>query len=175
MIESGPRGGRRSWQQLVARWWNATPGYLKWVGGLLLGIVVRWLLAHLFPEHWERLSRPVIDPTMPIWLAVVAVIVVLVLERAIPELYRYLRPPAEMSGRPLLFGVRWAVPPEVDGVRGPYCPVDSSPLRGTLWSGDFSPTMWVCPSCRREYSTPEFSDIRREVERQIRTVARPTQ
>jgi hypothetical protein len=173
VIGLGKRGQRRAWQQQVVDRWNVTPGYLKWVGGLLLGILARWLIARLFPEHWERLSRPLIDPRMPIWLAVVAVIAVLVLERAIPELYRQLRPRTEQTRLQSLFGVRWAVPPEVDAVQGPFCPVCSVPLRGTLWSGDFSPTMWVCPSCTREFATPEYPDIRREVERHFGTVNQP--
>jgi len=57
-------------------------------------------------------------------------------------------------------------------VQGPYCAVCPTLLRGTLWSGDSSPTLWVCPSCAREFSTPEFPDIRREAERQLGSVHR---
>lgn len=167
MTGFGKLGLSRLWQEQVIGRWNRTPGYLKWLGGLLLGITARWLIARLFPEHWERFSRPLIEPQMPVWLAVIGVIVVLILERAIPGIYRGVRAqPPQPRLRPL-FGVVWSVPPDVDEVRGPYCPTDSSPLRGTLWTGDFSPTMWICPTCGRQYATPEFPDIRREVERQL--------
>lgn len=171
MIGRGIRSRTSIWQRVIDRW-NTTPGYLKWVGGLLLGIVARWLIAHLFPEHWERFSRPLIDPQMPIWLAVVAVIVVLILERAVPGLYHELRPQSEQARLQTLYGVRWAAPPDVDSVQGPYCVDHDVLLRGTLWSGDFSPTMWVCPSCRREFATPEFPDIRREAERYFNSARR---
>jgi hypothetical protein len=155
------------WQWVVARW-NRTPGYLKWLGGLLLGAIARLVFARLDPERWESLSRRVLDPTMPIWLAVLVLAAVLLLERIVPPLYRHLR--AAGSGQlPLrtLFGVRWATPPDVDRVQGPFCTTCTARLRGTLWSGDASPTLWLCPSCGREFSTPEFPDISREVDRQL--------
>ena len=148
--------------------WNQTPGYLKWLGGILLGALVRLVFARLFPERWERLSHHLFAPTMPIWLAVVGLVAVLVLERIVPLLYRRLRA-ARTEGTRLrtLFGVRWATPPEVDHVQGPYCTVCTTRLRGTLWSGDASPTLWTCPSCGREFATPEFADITREAERRL--------
>lgn len=162
-------GGRAGsvWEWITARW-NETPGYLKWLGGIVLGALLRFVFARLFPESWERLEHRVLDPTMPIWLAVVILAAVLVLERAIPPLYRRARAAREgqMRLRPL-FGVRWAVPPDVEAVQGPYCASCVTRLRGTLWSGDASPTLWVCPSCGREFTTPEFPDIVREAERQL--------
>jgi hypothetical protein len=159
---------RTGWWHAVSDRWNRTPGYLKWLGGILLGAAVRLIFARLFPEHWERLTHRVLDPTMPIWLAAVALLAVLVLERVVPPLYRQFRAARgeRLRLRPL-FGVRWATPPDVDRVQGPYCTSCASRLRGTLWSGDASPTLWTCPSCNREFSTPEFSDICREVERQL--------
>lgn len=167
MIVSRKRGrgtDRRDW---LVDLWNRTPGYLKWAGGILLGALVRVVAGRLFPEHWERLSHPVLAPKIPVWLAVVAIITVLVLERSVPPVWRRVRSRAEQTRLRTLFGVRWATPPEVARVQGPYCAVCTTLLRGTLWSGDFSPTLWTCPSCGREYSTPEFPDIRREVERQV--------
>ena len=167
-----PRSRKQSragaWWQWATDRWNHTPGYLKWLGGILLGALVRLVFARLFPERWERLSHQLFDPTMPIWLAVVGLAVVLVLERTLPALYRRLRA-ARTKGTRLrtLFGVRWATPPEVDHVQGPYCTVCTTRLRGTLWSGDASPTLWTCPSCGREFTTPEFPDITREAERRL--------
>src|SRR5918912_747985 len=102
------------------------------------------------------------------WLGVAGLVVVLVLERVVPLLYRRLRA-ARTEGTRLrtLFGVRWATPPEVDHVQGPYCTVCTTRLRGTLWSGDASPTLWTCPSCGREFTTPEFPDITREAEQRL--------
>jgi hypothetical protein len=154
------------WGRLVERW-SRTPGYLKWASGLLLGALVRVVLGALFPQHWERISHPLLDRTMPIWLAVVGLIVVLVLERALPVLYREVRSQGEQQKLRTLFGVRWATPPEVEEVQGPYCTIDPTLLRGILWSGDSSPTLWICPTCKREFSTPEFPDIRREAEQQL--------
>ena len=157
-----------AWWQWATDRWNHTPGYLKWLGGILLGALVRLVFARLFPERWERLSHQLFAPTIPIWLAVVGLVAVLVLERAVPALYRRLRA-ARTEGTRLrpLFGVRWATPPEVDHVQGPYCTVCTTRLRGTLWSGDASPTLWTCPSCGREFTTPEFPDITREAERRL--------
>ena len=154
-----------AWRWTIERW-NRTPGYLKWIGGILLGTVVRYLFAHLFPERWDQFEHRLLTPTIPIWLAVVVLVAVLALERAAPALYRRRRA-ARAGGvrlRPL-FGVRWAAPPDVDRVQGPYCAVCPARLRGTMWSGDASPTLWTCPSCGREFTTPEFSDITREAER----------
>jgi hypothetical protein len=167
-----PRSRKQSragaWWEWVTDRWNHTPGYLKWLGGILLGALLRLLFARLFPERWERLSHQLFDPTMPIWLAVVGLVAVLVLERVVPLLYRRFRA-ARTEGTRLrtLFGVRWATPPEVDHVQGPYCTVCTTRLRGTLWSGDASPTLWTCPSCGREFTTPEFPDITREAERRL--------
>lgn len=167
MIASSKRGrGTTRWEWVVDRW-NRTPGYLKWVGGILLGALVRVVAGRLFPEHWERISHPVLDPKMPIWLAVVAVISAVVLDRSLPPLWRRVRARGEETRLRTLFGVRWATPPHVQGVQGPYCAVCTTLLRGTLWSGDFSPTLWTCPTCGREYNTPEFQDIRREAERRL--------
>ena len=162
-----PRRAGALWQWATDRW-NHTPGYLKWLGGILLGALVRLAFARLFPERWERLEHQLFDPTMPVWLAVVGLVVVLVVERVVPALYRRLRA-ARTEGTRLrtLFGVRWATPPEVDHVQGPYCTVCTTRLRGTLWSGDASPTLWTCPSCGREFTTPEFPDITREAERRL--------
>ncbi|HKC76312.1 MAG TPA: hypothetical protein VKF37_19235, partial [Chloroflexota bacterium] len=44
------------WQWVTDRW-NHMPGYLKWLGGILLGALVRLIFARLFPERWERLSH----------------------------------------------------------------------------------------------------------------------
>lgn len=160
------------WHRITARW-NRTPGYLKWLGGLLLGALVRWAFARLFPESWDRLSHQLFDPTMPIWLAVVALAAFLALERLVPALYRHRRAShtRRMRLRPY-FGVRWATPPDVEQVQGPYCTTCTIRLRGTLWSGDASPTLWVCPACGREFSTPEFPDISREVERHLAGIDR---
>ncbi|HZS89591.1 MAG TPA: hypothetical protein VFE42_19130 [Chloroflexota bacterium] len=164
------RHHRRTWDWwlwVTARW-NRTPGYLKWLGGLLLGALVRWVFARLFPESWDRLSHQLFDPTMPIWLAVVAMAAILAAERVIPALFRRRAArTGQMRLRPC-FGVRWATPPYVERVQGPYCTACTTRLRGTLWSGDASPTLWTCPTCGREFSTPEFPDIVREVERQLR-------
>jgi hypothetical protein len=167
MILSDKQGRLGAWWQWVINRWNTTPGYLKWLGGILVGAIIRLLLERLFPESWQRISHTLFDPTMPIWLAVVGVIVVLILERAVPSLYRHLRTRGEPARLQPLFGVRWATPPHVDRVQGPYCTVCTVPLRGTLWSGDASPTLWRCPSCGREFSTPEFPDIREEAERRL--------
>jgi hypothetical protein len=156
-----------TWWQAVIDRWNRTPGYLKWALGILLGALVRLVFGALFPEHWERLSRPLLSPTMPIWLAVVGLILVLMLERALPPLYRHVHARRETMRLRPLFGVRWATPPDVPHVQGPYCTSCAVRLRGTLWSGDSSPTLWSCPSCGREFSTPEFPDITREAERQL--------
>jgi hypothetical protein len=156
------------WWQWATDRWNQTPGYLKWLGGILLGALVRLAFARLFPERWERLEHQLFDPTMPIWLAVVGLVAVLVAERAVPALYRRVRAArTEKTRLRTLFGVRWATPPEVDHVQGPYCTVCTTRLRGTLWSGDASPTLWTCPSCGREFTTPEFPDITREAERRL--------
>src|SRR5918911_417417 len=128
-----------AWWQWATDRWNHTPGYLKWLGGILLGALVRLVFARLFPERWERLEHQLFDPTIPVWLAVVGLVAVLVLERIVPLLYRRLR-----AAR-------------TEGTR----------LRGTLWSGDASPTLWTCPSCGREFTTPEFPDITREAERRL--------
>src|ERR1700756_1617454 len=85
---SPARRGR--WTSVTGRW-DRTPGYLKWLGGILLGALARLLYAHLFPERWESLSHRFLDPTMPIWLAVVALVLVLVLERLVPHAYRRVR------------------------------------------------------------------------------------
>lgn len=161
-----------TWWHAWWRWatdsWNRTPGYLKWLGGLLLGALVRLLFEKLFPERWSRISHHLFDPTMPIWLAVVALVCVLVLERSVPPLYRRLRATRTEGARLRpLFGVRWATPPEVERVQGPYCAACPTRLRGAMWSGDASPTLWVCPSCGREFQTPEFPDITREAERRF--------
>jgi branched-subunit amino acid ABC-type transport system permease component len=161
------------WQWIVNRW-TRTPGYLKWIGGILLGALIRLLLERLFPDVWQSVSHVLFDPKIPVWLAVVAIAVVLMLERTAPTLYRHLH--ARGEGAPLVtvFGVRWALPPQVEEVQGPYCTLHPVALRGTLWSGDSSPTLWVCPTCGREYSTPEFPDIRREVERRLMGARRPS-
>jgi hypothetical protein len=158
---------RSHWEDLTDLW-NRTPGYLKWLGGILLGALVRILGERLFPEGWERFTHRVLDPSMPIWLAVVILVAVLALERLAPRLYRRVRA-AQATEVPLRthFGVRWAVPPDVETVQGPYCVSCPARLRGVLWSGDASPTLWACPSCGQEFSTPEFPDIAREVERQL--------
>jgi hypothetical protein len=157
----------RWWHALIQRW-NRTPGYLKWLGGLLLGAVARFVFARLFPEHWERLSHRILDPTIPMWMAVVALITILLLERTVPPLYQRVRATRVEGMRlRLLFGVRWATPPDVDRVQGPYCASCPTRLRGILWSGEASPTLWACPSCGREFRTPEFPDIAREAERQL--------
>lgn len=156
-----------SWWSWIVQRWNVTPGYVKWIGGLLLGALLRFLGEKLFPEIWSSISHRLFDPTMPVWLAVVAVIAVLMLERAVPSVYRRMRSTEADAEMYPLFGVRWATPPEVEHVQGPYCAACAAPLRGALWSGDFSPTLWVCPACKREYTTPEFPDIRREVERRL--------
>ncbi len=157
-----------AWQRVTDRW-NHTPGYLKWLGGLLLGALVRLAFARLFPERWENVSHRLLDPTMPIWLALTLGAAILLLERAVPALYRHLRTAraAQMRLSPL-FGVRWAVPPSVAHVQGPYCTVCTTRLRGTLWAGEASPTLWSCPSCGREFSTPEFPDIIVEAARRLR-------
>ena len=161
------------WEWIADRWGH-TPGYLKWAGGILLGALVRVLLGALFPQHWERFSHALLDRTMPIWLAVVAMVVVLVLERTVPAVYRIVRSRGEQTKLRTLFGVRWATPPEVEEVQGPYCTVDPTLLRGILWSGDSSPTLWICPTCKREFSTPEFPDIRREAEQRLGKMHRPS-
>ncbi len=154
---------------------NRTPGYLKWIGGLVLGALIRYVFAHLFLERWEQVERRLLAPTMPIWLAVLALVAVLILERAVPALYRHVRATREGSVRLRpLFGVRWAVPPDVERVQGPYCAVCPTRLRGTMWSGDASPTLWTCPTCGREYTTPEFPDITREAARRLGVVPAPS-
>jgi len=164
--------GEALWRGVVDRW-NRTPGYLKWIGGIVLGALVRYLVAHLFPESWERVERRLVALTMPIWLAVGILVAVVVLERAGPALYRRVRA-RRMGGVRLhpLFGVRWAVPPAVERVQGPYCAVCPARLRAALWSGDASPTLWTCPSCGREFSTPEFPDITSEAARRLGTAPR---
>jgi len=161
------------WRWTVHRW-NRTPGYLKWIGGIVLGALVRYLFTHLFPERWERVERRLLDPTIPMWLAVVILAAVLVLERAAPALYRRVRATREggVRLRPL-FGVRWAAPPHVARVQGPYCTVCPTRLRAAMWSGDASPTLWTCPSCGREFGTPEFPDITHEAERRLDPARRP--
>lgn len=155
------------WHWATERW-NHTPGYLKWIGGLVLGALVRYLFVHLFPDRWEQVERRFLAPTMPIWLAVAVLVSVLVVERAAPALYRRVR--ATREGGPRLrplFGVRWAAPPDVERVQGPYCAACPTRLRGVMWSGDASPTLWACPSCGREYQTPEFPDITAEAARRL--------
>jgi hypothetical protein len=154
------------WHWIVDRW-NRTPGYLKWAGGILAGALARFLLEKFFPDVWANISRVFLDPKIPVWVAVVALILILVLERTTPSLYRRWRTKEEPLRLRSIFGVRWATPPEVEEVQGPFCVACTVTLRGVLWSGDSSPTLWLCPSCGREYSTPEFPDIRREVERMI--------
>ncbi len=155
------------WRWTTDRW-NRAPGYLKWIGGIVLGALIRYLFVHLFPERWEQVERGLLSPTMPIWLAALILVAVLVVERAAPSLYRRVRASrAEGTRLRPLFGVRWAMPPDVDRVQGPYCAACPTRLRGTMWSGDASPTLWTCPSCGREFSTPEFPDITREAERQL--------
>ncbi len=78
------------WRGVVDHW-NRTPGYLKWIGGIVLGALVRYVFAHLFPESWERLERRLLAPTMPIWLAVGILMAVVALERVVPVLYRRVR------------------------------------------------------------------------------------
>ncbi len=164
--------GEALWRGVVDHW-NRTPGYLKWIGGIVLGALARYLVAHLFPESWERVERRLLAPTMPIWLAVGILIAVLALERVVPALYRRVRAAREGGVRlHLLFGVRWAVPPAVERVQGPYCAVCPTRLRATMWSGDASPTLWTCPSCGREFSTPEFPDITSEAARRLGTAPR---
>jgi hypothetical protein len=163
-----PASGPHRWWRALGDRWNRTPGYVKWLGGILLGALVRVVYARLFPERWESLSHRLLDPTMPIWLALVALAAVLVLERVLPRLYRQLRAARGEAARlRTVFGVRWATPPDVDRVQGPYCASCTGRLRGTLWSGDASPTLWLCPACGQEFRTPEFPDIAREVERQL--------
>jgi hypothetical protein len=74
------------------------------------------------------------------------------LERAVPRFYHRTRAAqvAELHLR-TLFDVRWAIPPEVDVVQGPYCASCTTRLRGVLWSGEAS----------------EFLDTTREAERQL--------
>ena len=158
-----------AWRRWAVDRWNGTPGYLKWAGGILLGALVRLIVARLWPEHWENISHTVLSPTMPIWLAVVGLVAVLMLERTVPGLYRRVQSRDGDSRMRVLFGVRWITPPEAERAQGPYCITCPSLLRGTLWSGDSSPTLWVCPTCDREYSTPEFHDIRQEVEQRVRS------
>lgn len=154
------------WQWVVDRW-NRTPGYLKWAGGILAGALARYLLAKLFPDLWADISRVLFAPKIPVWVAVLALIVVLVLERTTPSLYRRWRAQEEPVRLHSVFGVRWATPPDVEELQGPFCAACPVTLRGVLWSGESSPTLWLCPSCGREFSTPEFPDIRQEVERTI--------
>jgi len=80
-----------AWWRGVVDHWNRTPGYLKWIGGIVLGALVRYVFAHLFPERWERLERRLLAPTMPIWLAVGILMAVVALERVVPVLYRRVR------------------------------------------------------------------------------------
>lgn len=164
--------GEAVWRGVVDHW-NRTPGYLKWMGGIVLGALARYLVAHLFPESWERVERRLLAPTMPIWLAVGILIAVVALERVVPALYRRVRAAREGGVRlHPLFGVRWAVPPAVERVQGPYCAVCPTRLRAAMWAGDASPTLWTCPSCGREFSTPEFPDITSEAARRLGTAPR---
>ncbi len=175
MTPTRHRSGAGAWWQWLTERWDAIPGYLKWLGGILLGAILRLVFARLFPERWDSLEHQLLSPTMPIWLAVAAVAAVLVLERAVPRLYRRVRSArAEQARLRPLFGVRWAIPPDVERVQGPYCATCVTRLRGTLWSGDASPTLWTCPSCGSEFSTPEFEDITREVERRLAGQRRST-
>lgn len=91
-MSAPPRPSRLAgaWQRVTDRW-NHTPGYLKWLGGLLLGALVRLAFARLFPERWEKVSHRLLDPTMPIWLALALVAAILLVERLVPPLYRRLR------------------------------------------------------------------------------------
>jgi hypothetical protein len=159
---------RQSWWSWLTERWNRTPGYLKWLGGLLLGALVRVAFERLFPERWGRISHTLLDPTVPIWLALVGLILVLIAERALPSLYRRTRSRTPERRFKTLFGVRWIGPPDAESVTGPYCTVHSVLLRGVMWSGDASPTLWMCPVCKREFVTPEFPDIRREVAGELR-------
>ncbi len=175
-MSAPPRPSRLAgaWQRVTDRW-NHTPGYLKWLGGLLLGALVRLAFARLFPERWEKVSHRLLDPTMPIWLALALVAAILLVERLVPPLYRRLRSARAAQMRmSALFGVRWAVPPSVAHVQGPYCTVCTTRLRGLLWAGEASPTLWACPSCGREFSTPEFPDITAEAARRLRGARRPS-
>lgn len=158
---------RSRWESVTDRW-ARTPGYLKWLSGLVAGAVARLLYARLFPERWESFSHRFLDPTMPIWLAIVVLVLVLVVEHLAQRVYHWARA-ARAEGPRLrpLFGVRWATPPDVDHIQGPYCASCPTRLRGTLWSGEASPTLWICPACGREHSTPEFPDIAREASRQL--------
>lgn len=165
MTASAPPNRWHTWSQWVVGQWNRTPGYLKWAGGILLGAILRFSLERLFPDAWAAISHVLFDPKIPVWLAVVAVIAILVLERTAPHLYRRARTHGETTRLQPLFGVRWATPPDVEQVQGPYCTACTTRLRGVLWSGDSSPTLWLCPSCGREFNTPEFPDIRDEAER----------
>ncbi len=159
------------WRGAVNRW-NRTPGYLKWIGGIVLGALVRYLVAHLFPESWERVERRLLAPTMPIWLAVGILIAVLALERVVPALYRRVRAAREGGVRlHPLFGVRWAAPPPWSACRAPIAP--SAPPACALRCGRATPVPRCGPARRAAASSALPNSPTSQARPRVASVPRP--
>jgi len=161
-----------AWWRGVVDHWNRTPGYLKWIGGIVLGALVRYVFAHLFPERWERLERRLLAPTMPIWLAVGILMAVVALERVVPVLYRRVRA-ARAGGVRLhpLFGVRWAVPPPWSAYRAPIAP--SAPRACAPRCGRATPVPRCGPARRAAARSAPPSSPTSQARPRVASVPRP--